>query len=371
MAEPTDNFNALRHRLMRLELLNITLMYTELPDVDPDLKRRIAAAFQAHAEFSVRGDREYLGLLARLAEQAQFQTRHQFAEFESRIERSAATANQLSERLGMRIAETSTQLERLRGDIENRLSKLREERLALQQDIHHYLIPQSFGLDLSAVPLPRFLPIRVYLSDGDDRKTRSVSNAVRHTLKAFGFEVSDDFPEETGSWWKKWIARSKQVVTHEELIDRLKKIERAIEVQTMDKPQSEINKNEAEAVAALVKSVESVPNAAFQLGTLLFVKTTTLTGPCIQAKSLTQREILRLEKNSDWLRSPQSVLAKLAEADSPPRGISMLTSLEKDEVEAIDPIALPHLPKDTPSASCTTQDDDSEDPPSACPTSRP
>lgn len=177
------------------------------------------------------------------------------------------------------------------------------------------------GVDLSSVPLPRFIPIRVYLSEGDSKRTQSVSNAIRQLLDTYGFSVSDDFPEESGSWWKKWFAKTREVATQPEMIERLKKIERAVELQGLHKPQSEINRNEAEAVAALLKAVESVPMAAIQAGAILLVKTNSPNmGPCVQVRTLTLRELTLLERNQKLLASPHDILAKLMELNQEDHG---------------------------------------------------
>lgn len=110
------------------------------------------------------------------------------------------------------------------------------------------------------------------------------------------------------------VARTKDAVTQPEVVERLKKVERAVEIQGLHKPQSEINKNEAEAVAALLKALEHVPTAAIQAGAILLIKTSNPhNGPCIQVRTLTQRELTHLEKDQKLMASPHDILIKLSE----------------------------------------------------------
>jgi hypothetical protein len=61
-----------------------------------------------------------------------------------------------------------------------------------------------------------------------------------------------------------------------------------------------------------VKATENSAHVAIQVGSLLFVKTNHNGQNCIQARTLTQRELTHLEKHQDLLTSPSTVMSELA-----------------------------------------------------------
>jgi hypothetical protein len=159
---------------------------------------------------------------------------------------------------------------------------------------------------------PGFLPVRVYLSEASRDDIRNVTKAVSQIADAFGFTVSDEFPEKTGSWWKKWFVKTKDAATQPEVSQRLEELERALQLRGLGKPQAEIDKTQAEAVALLLKAVDGIPNVAIQTGAILLVKTAQNGSNCLQVRTLTQRELIHLEKHQDLLTTPDTVLSQLA-----------------------------------------------------------
>ncbi len=325
MANTESELKYLRQKLARLELVVLALFASEDLDSNPRLSQDLLYLFSRSVErdnLTKRDrlyDREFMFLLEQILHRSP--ERHRFSQRLTDVERKTDETLSLIEELRTKVNEQSSTLQAkvntAAENIEFQLASFRVEHSGLKQDVHGFLAIQSLGLDLSDIPLPRFVPIRVYLSDADPRRIRNVSNAVRHLTETFGFTISDEFPDESGSWWKKWFVRSKEAVTQPEVVERLKKIERAVELQGLYKPQSEINKNEAEAVATILKAIESVPTAAIQAGAILLVKTSnSLNGPCIQVKTLTQRELIHLEKNQKLLTSPQDIFSKLSELNS-------------------------------------------------------
>ena len=262
--EPKNDIESLRRKLNRLELLVLTMFSSETWDTDDVLYDEFLRILRRHAiqEMESPRDEEFLHLVERLLRRRPVE-RHPLDQRLSSLEEQSSNAFAMFENVQARVEE---QVATLRASVSTSIENISAEvalstkaHAELKEDVHGYLVLQSLGVDLSDAPLPRFVPIRVYLSEADSKRTHSVSNAVRHLLDVYGFSISDDFPEESGSWWKKWFAKTRDVATQPEVIERLKKIERAVELQGLYKPQSEINRNEAEAVAALIKAVENVP----------------------------------------------------------------------------------------------------------------
>jgi hypothetical protein len=320
----------LERRVARCEAMMAAMMITTFPGADRDdwyllrdlMKRRIKEPF----------DDEWLYLFDRIISRREKFGDSDLRQRLSQFEESFASASS-------RLAELSEVVEVLRKEAPQRelfqqhVSRIdsisqalpdEQKRLArsiesltlgqrtLQTDVHTYLVAQSMGLDLNVIPLPRFVPIRVYLSEASRSDIQNVSNAVSRIAEAFGFAVSDEFPEKTGSWWKKWFVKTKEVATQPEVQQRLEELERVFKLKGLGKPQAEIDKTQAEAVALLVKAVEGIPNVAIQTGAILLVKTPRNGDNCLQVRTLTQRELIHLEKHQDLLTTPDTVFSQLA-----------------------------------------------------------
>jgi hypothetical protein len=202
------------------------------------------------------------------------------------------------------------QLEQLRGEV----STLRARTDVVQLETHSLLAIQALGLPTERVQSTRYVPVRAYIDETPEGAIAAISSAVEDVLAAYGFSVADEFPEIRGSWFKKWFAKSKEALSQPEVIERLEKIERAVEIKAIDKPQADVDDKQAGAIAKLIKSLDKVPNAAVQAGSVLVVKLTTAKGPVIQARTLSQHEMVELENNQLLLQDPAEVLGRLSAA---------------------------------------------------------
>jgi hypothetical protein len=185
---------------------------------------------------------------------------------------------------------------------------------SVQVEIHSLLAIQALGLPTERVQSIRFVPVRAYIDQTPDGAIAAISAALSEVLSAYGFNVADEFPEIKGSWFKKWFAKSKEALSQPEVLERLEKIERAIEIKAIDRPQADVDEKQAGAIAKLIKAPDKVPNAAVQAGSVLVVKLTTPKGPIIQARTLSQEEMVELENNQLLLQDPSEVLGKLTAA---------------------------------------------------------
>jgi len=320
----------LERRVARCEAMMAAMMITTFPGADPDdwyllrdlMTRRIREPF----------DEKWLFLLDRIISRREkfgdSDLRQRLSQFEESFEKTSSRLAELSDvvqvlrteapqrELFQQYARQVDSISKAFPDQQERLARsvasLTLGQRTLQTDVHTYLVAQSMGLDLNVIPLPRFVPIRVYLSKASQSDIENVTTAVSRIADAFGFAVSDEFPEKTGSWWKKWFVKTKEVATQPEVQQRLKELERALKLKGLGKPQAEIDKSQAEAVALLVKAVEKIPNVAIQTGAILLVKTNQNGSNCLQVRTLTQRELIHLEKHQDPLTTPGTVLSQLA-----------------------------------------------------------
>jgi hypothetical protein len=173
---------------------------------------------------------------------------------------------------------------------------------------------EHLGQGLDYVPLARGMPIRLYLDDPDDehalRTLRAVADALKDVLDGINFEVAAEDPVETGSLFKTWWGRSRDPATAEAFRERLEKLERAAELQALDKPQAQVDFVEAQAVRVLVDALPDDIPSAVQIGSLLVLS---IPGQGLIARTLSRTELVHLERNQEVLRDPATTIDRLAD----------------------------------------------------------
>lgn len=323
-----DNERILERRLARLEALVSVLILFEggldYPETS-ELLYRLLREYPSDKEQS-RLMRELYYLLRKRP----FPSR--FRDFINRLERAEGQWQELSvgySNLREQYQNVSSNLESLEyvrhqqdmhdeqiSSLRKDIGRMSENQSILQNELHTYLIARSLGLDPDNMSLHRFVPINIYVDEYSEKSIDRISKALSDYARQIGFEFSDDFPPETGSWYKRWFAKTKEGLTHDEVIQRLKKAERALELATLHKHQASVDKDQATGAAELIKSLENTPNAACQIGSLLIVKVTDKkAGACVQVRTMTPSEMILLEKNKDLLKDPKNILDGLNQSD--------------------------------------------------------
>jgi Fis family transcriptional regulator len=156
------------------------------------------------------------------------------------------------------------------------------------------------------------IPLRIYLGSGDEKHRDSVLAAVQKLYETYGLLVREEYQEERGSWFKKFILAARKPEVLEELKHRLKQSEHIIELELLSKRQAQVDKAEAEALVLLIKSLAPVKNAVLQVGSLLMVKSTDPSNSdSLIAKTLTTRELNYLNANQHLLMQPSRILEVL------------------------------------------------------------
>jgi hypothetical protein len=162
-----------------------------------------------------------------------------------------------------------------------------------------------------ALAIQRPFAVTVYLAEDDDH--HAVQEALGDLLAAFDFDVVDSLPPLRGSWYRDFIASSRRALTSRELGERLRKVERGIELQLLHKHQAEIDSMQGDAVAKLLTALEHTPDALVQIGSVLLVKVDGV--PAV--RNLTHVELRHLEDNPRLLTSPATILDALQAVDQP------------------------------------------------------
>lgn len=210
-----------------------------------------------------------------------------------------------------------TSIKELRNDTEKISSHLKDysnELTEYKRDAQDYFWLLGTGADIKHVKLIRYVPVRAYISDPVPKRAtlNNLVESIEKLVAEFGFDKTDEFPEEDGSWWKKLVLKTKEAMTQKEVADRLEKVERAAEIAYLDKPQAEANQCQAQAASALITSLKDTNNACIQVGSLLVVKATDNNSgkkdTSIIARTLTPMELKHLEENQAILRKPAEIL---------------------------------------------------------------
>lgn len=300
--EPND-FEALRRRVVMLEAALEAVIGVDLPWSGRD------SDYYFDKNFSRRDRRPRLPDDFRYFIDRLYDRREQvFRETFDRIGELGSAQKDISQKLEALHNFTSEQL----GQTQRELSLIDARTRLGAAELHQWLANQTLGLIEQEMRTTRFLPMRAYLSDVPQNGLDELTAAIDSFIETFGFEVSDEFPEIIGSWFKKWFVRTKEVASQPEVADRLAKIERALELKGLGAPQAEIDSKQAGAIAALTTSLANVPSAAIQVGSILFLKLTIDGNAVVQARNLSQKELIIIENNQDLLNSPSTIMTKLA-----------------------------------------------------------
>lgn len=182
---------------------------------------------------------------------------------------------------------------------------------SLSSELHTLLAAVSLGVPLDQFPMPRYMPVRVYLKEGSRESLRPVTNHIERFSAELRFEIADDFPVEEGSFWKRWFVKSREALSTEEVQERLRKLERAAELQVLDKPQAAVDKDLATAASELIRAVEHEREAAIQIGSLLILKVPEGRNSRVMVRTLSAKEMIAIERRPDSLKDPTKLLTML------------------------------------------------------------
>lgn len=329
MAEPKDLEGRIAHLEQVIRLLVGIEPGAEIPRdyltlLQRELRFRAGLSWLYNEEFAF-GWQAYLRLQHEMMERLQGAVgtfTRGITDNLSRVAQSADRSNRIEG-----VVET---LQQALANVENRrlprteseLKALREQTQDASATAHEYIVAIGLGLNLDDVPLHRFIPVRVYLREPSRGSVKRVSEAVNEALRNLDFDYADDFPAESGSWFKKWFAKSRDALTRPEVIERLQKGERALELEYLQRKQAEADRNQAEGAAALIKALDNESVAVCQIGSILLVKKTDEQGRSgVVTRTLTQAELIALEKQPSVLRSPEDVFEFLDTLNSTRRAL--------------------------------------------------
>lgn len=152
---------------------------------------------------------------------------------------------------------------------------------------------------------------KIFLDTNDDELSKKYYKNFLAVLEEQEFVLSRENPAIKGSWLKDFWVKLKNAATNKEVVDRLEKIERGIELHYIDKVQSEVNVNDSQAIANLLVSTKDIPNISTLVGSLLFAKATVNGEPIFFAQTLTQEQLKIVKDNPSLLTKPFDLINKM------------------------------------------------------------
>ena len=158
--------------------------------------------------------------------------------------------------------------------------------------------------------LQRYVPVHIFLARGDT--PASVERALARFLATMNVSIEATGKPEFGSWFRKLIAKTQEPATRVMLADSFAKGRRALELQLVQKNQADIDRNQAEAAAALLNALKGEDAAVVQIGSIVVLKFIDASGGArTVVRSLTQREMIYMEEHPELLKNPSDILQQI------------------------------------------------------------
>ncbi|MBY8962871.1 hypothetical protein KJK34_08930 [Flavobacterium sp. D11R37] len=157
------------------------------------------------------------------------------------------------------------------------------------------------------------IPLKIYLDTNNVEHANTYYSTLLDLLEKLDFEVEKEDPAILGSWIKNALLKFKRAATSKEVVSRLEQVERALQLKHVDKVQSEVDLNIAEAIARLIESTNNINNFSSLVGSLLFAKATINGESVVFAQVLTQEQLKVVAERPSLLHRPIELITKMEE----------------------------------------------------------
>lgn len=209
-------------------------------------------------------------------------------------------------------AKYENQLNFIEKEFLNHEEKLRE------LDFQNLLKPENQNLSIQ-----RMFPIKIYLSNS--KAETKVLLALKEIAEEGNFSVEAILPPVYASFFQDLWGKSKDAITHPEMIERFEKIERALELEKIEKQQAEVTLSAASAFKTLHEAMKETKEGVMYLGSIIYIKFVDVDGETrVFSMSLSQKQIIMLNNNPQILKNPGKVLDFLTEKDDKKDGPTLI-----------------------------------------------
>ncbi|PKL38649.1 MAG: hypothetical protein CVV41_22370 [Candidatus Riflebacteria bacterium HGW-Riflebacteria-1] len=212
--------------------------------------------------------------------------------------------------LDNRVVNLSVDVERVRriqasvSDFERRLEKLECENLSLNWQLQN----TKEYIDLK---LHRVFPIRIYLSQYYPEL--EILGNMQLLAETLDCKIIWEAEPQIHSFWDMLFGKTNKPEIGTAILDRLEKMEEAMTLKYLDKPQAEITKETVEAFKLINDSLKDTPEGVIQIGSILYIKVLGEDGKSrVFSKTLSREQLILIEENPEILRIPASILENLS-----------------------------------------------------------
>jgi hypothetical protein len=160
------------------------------------------------------------------------------------------------------------------------------------------------------------ISVDAYLDTDDMTAARRVLDALDELAGLLGYEIPTDEEIHRGSFWRSAKAALHRGFAHDEVRNRLIKVERALELVGIEERQASVDVKTAEAVEKLISGLQDIPQACMRAGSLLLVKYQDHQGPVLLVRSMSQLEVRAFERFPEIQQDPRATIEALATAIS-------------------------------------------------------
>lgn len=209
--------------------------------------------------------------------------------------------------LALEVTELRREIVALRSRLES--SQAVNQRMA--REFTALSLQLSRARNLGKVKFHRVISASIYLEHYDPLAGEHIFRHLSISLENAGFSMLLEEPAIISSWFKRFFAKSKDIVTSDQIQQRLAKVEEAIELKNIDLVKSERDKNQSEAVLNLSKAFENQKSAIVMTGSLLFLKVDGPNGPVTLARTLTRDQQDIIESRPELATDPIGLHALL------------------------------------------------------------
>jgi hypothetical protein len=186
----------------------------------------------------------------------------------------------------------------------------------IQDNLYGFMSDVSMGLRPSKSKIHRYVPVRFYFSDMPKDKVADFYKALHNFLEAWELQPAlGNYNPRFGSFWEDVKGVTWKRLTRNQLEEKLQELEDILRLHTQEKVQAEIDKDKAEATAALLSQLPSDAYGAFQVGSIMVLKDfTDDRKPTIQVLTLSDMQVMKLNRNPHMIHTtPIQLLEILAD----------------------------------------------------------
>jgi hypothetical protein len=156
-------------------------------------------------------------------------------------------------------------------------------------------------------PLNAVFDVDFYIDTDNGDVISQVKDSLRAVFESIQAEVLVEAPDILSSWRKRLAATVKQS-------EALATAAEALKAAMVNLPQAQANSENSEAVARLIDSIGSAPNAVLRFGPVLVVKVTVEDETAVVTTDLSHEQQRALTRHPDWLIEPKLLLGRLSKA---------------------------------------------------------